>query len=69
MLYGVFLSACDFNAPLRNKVVEYYSDDDNYVRLTGIVVSKTDDWILEINILTEEHNIPYTNNGASMFGI
>jgi len=37
----LFLTACiDFNAPLRNKMTKYYSDDSNYEEVTGIVKEK-----------------------------
>jgi len=58
-----FLCACDFNAPLRKKMVDYYSKRENYSRLKGNVVSvKVKDDVqeisIEIDILTPEHDFP-----------
>lgn len=64
LLVNIFLlSSCDFNAPLRNKMVDYYSENENYIELYGVVVSiniieSTKENILEIDILTENHNFP-----------
>lgn len=55
----MFLSSCDFNAPLRNKMLDYYSNNDNYVELQGIVVSPENSYgRMEIDILTESHGFP-----------
>lgn len=48
----VALTSCDFNAPLRNKMINYYSDDSNYQNLEGIITS-LDGHLIEIDILTE----------------
>lgn len=51
--------SCDFNAPLRKKMLEYYSDDGNYVELQGVVISPENDYgYMEIDILTESHGFP-----------
>lgn len=51
----MFLASCDFNAPLRNKMIKYYSNDENYVKLEGILVEITEHKNLRIQITTEEH--------------
>ncbi len=51
--------SCNFNTPLRKKMLEYYSDDDNYVELQGSVISPENDrGYMEIDILTESHGFP-----------
>ena len=54
-------SACDFiNKPLREKMQRYYSVDANYRELEGNIVS-IDYTMIEINITTPNHNIPYSD--------
>lgn len=54
-----FIVSCDYNAPLRKKMLEYYSDDNNYVELQGVVISPENDCgYMEIDILTESHVFP-----------
>lgn len=71
----VLLSSCDFNAPLRNNMVDYYSENENYIELYGVIVSiniieSTKENILEIDILTENHNFPVnTKTGYGEFVI
>lgn len=71
MINILLLSSCDFNAPLRNKMVDYYSKNENYIELYGIVVSSSinenkQENILEVTILTENHNFP--TNAETGFG-
>lgn len=40
LLQGCFI---DWNAPLRNHMISYYSDDSNYVNLVGRIVDMQDD--------------------------
>ena len=47
------LTSCDFNAPLRKHMVSYYSDDNNYQSLEGIITDLGDGHLIEIEILTE----------------
>lgn len=71
----LLLSSCDFNAPLRNKMVDYYSENINYIELYGVIVSiniieSTQENILEIDILTENHSFPInTETGYGEFVI
>ena len=63
--------SCDFNAPLRNRMLNYYTEDSNYVLLVGeiknIKYSKDNKKIfLEINIITSDHNIP--TNSTTGYG-
>lgn len=58
-----FLCACDFNAPLRNKMVDYYSKTENYSALKGKIASikinsDAQEISIEIDILTPGHNFP-----------
>ncbi|MBO5701901.1 MAG: hypothetical protein J6S71_05645 [Clostridia bacterium] len=56
----ISLSSCDFSKPLRTKMQSYYSDDTNYVTLSGIVASMSDDGRkLGIKITTENHGITH----------
>ncbi len=62
------ISACDFlNGPYRKRMLEYYSVDSNYVTLTGKIVDITYDCVLEIEILTEEHNFPTYGSSSMSF--
>ena len=55
----LFVGSCNFNAPLRNKMFDYYSNNDNYVELQGIVISPENSFgRMEIDILTESHGFP-----------
>lgn len=63
MVSILLLSSCDFNAPLRDKMIDYYSENENYEELYGIIISvntieSIKESIMEINILTENHNFP-----------
>ena len=60
------ITACDFNSPLRDKMIEYYSDDNNYQSLDGVVVNIESN-ILEINITTPNHSFPININGCQEF--
>ena len=64
-IISIGLSACDsacaafhtwFNAPLRNKMIEYYSNDSNYINLDGVIVS-IDTSVWGIDITTEDSGI------------
>jgi len=74
LLLLVFISmltlySCDYNAPLRRKMIGYYTQDDVYVHLSGTVVSieEQDDWTLVIiDILTENHG--FSLNTATGYG-
>ena len=63
------LSTCDINKPLRTKMYTYYSNDNNYVILTGIVASKYDNGsVVGIKITTENHTITRPkDNGIFVF--
>lgn len=63
ILSVVFLCACDYNASLRNKMVDYYSENENYSVLQGKVSSvKLQEDIREIHIMvdivTPGHDFP-----------
>lgn len=62
----ILLFSCDYNAPLRKKMIKYYSDDNNYYQLDGVVIS-INDIILEIDILTPNHVFPINTNGYQRF--
>ncbi len=40
-IFMILVSSCriDFNGPLRRKMLNYYSNDNNYVKLIGVVKS------------------------------
>ena len=57
------MTTCDCNAPLRNKMLNYYTQESNYQQLTGRIISikyfdDVDELFIEIDILTENHNFP-----------
>ena len=57
----LILSACDFNAPLRNKMLDFYNQNSNYVQLTGVVMKmecleELDQLRIGVKILTENHS-------------
>ena len=54
----ILLFSCDFNAPLRKKMIKYHLD--------GVVIS-INDIILEIDILTPNHVFPINTNGYQRF--
>ena len=64
--FMILLTACDFNAPLRKKMIQYYSDDNHYYQLDGVIIS-INDIVLEIDILTENHVFPVNTNGYQNF--
>ena len=54
--------SCDYNAPLRNKMLNYYSNNDNYYELKGTIISNNSNektnviensYFLQIDILGE----------------
>ena len=51
-IFIFFLSACDYNAPLRNHMIEYYSQDSNYVDLVGKVINIENEAKCEIVIIS-----------------
>ena len=67
LCFTIFL--CTFNAPLRNKMLEYYSNDSNYEKLDGIIVTmdNTVEPLLGIDILTENHEFPLNTDGYQNF--
>lgn len=74
-IISIGLSACGsacaafhtwFNAPLRNGMIEYYSDDSNYINLDGVIVS-IDYCQWEIDITTEDSGI--TAEGPVKFDV
>lgn len=57
------LVSCDFDAPLRNKMLSYYSQEENYFQLTGEIKSieykdEIDELFLEIDLLGDKHQFP-----------
>ena len=70
MLFLLF--SCDFNASLRNRMLEYYSDDSNYSELRGIISSfeqkaHSKEWRFYIRITSENHGFPILTNGEQSF--
>ena len=57
----ILITSCDFiapNGPLRNKMLDYYSVDENYIEVTGIIISiDADRNLLGIDILSEDASI------------
>ena len=47
--------SCDFNAPLRSKMLDYYGQDKNYIELSGIIKGityrKNNELIIEVDLL------------------
>ena len=39
------LTSCDFNAPLRNEMIDYYSENKNYVTLSGEITESNDNLV------------------------
>lgn len=70
-----FFSSCDVNAPLRTKMLDYYSDTEVYSVLYGKIVSVLVDeearqMIVEIDILTQGHSFPLNpQTGLCQFAI
>lgn len=62
----IVITACDYNAPLRNKMLDYYSENSNYQNLRGVVVGIEDD-ILEIDISTENNEFSVNINEYQKF--
>ena len=59
----LLLVACDFNAPLRNKMINYYAQDDVYYELQGQIASieynkDTDILFLEIDLESNNYDFP-----------
>lgn len=59
----ILLSACNFNKPLRNEMLNYYAQEDNFVELCGEIKSishqkDTDEMFLEIGLQTVDCEIP-----------
>lgn len=74
ILVVIFCNACDINAPLRNKMVAYYSQDKNYFELSGTVKSveyreDIDELFIEMDILTDEHHFPLNGDGYGEFTV
>ncbi len=56
------LTSCDYNKPLRERMLKYYGCDDNYVKLTGEIKSlkhyeESDALYLEISIIDGEDKV------------
>lgn len=56
-------ASCDFNAPLRNKMLNYYSQDDKYLELEGTIVSTIiredyNELFLEVELKREHSKFP-----------
>lgn len=64
MIFIIILSfaSCDFNGPLRKKMLTYYSDDMNYKTMEGIIKS-IDGKELTLSILTENHDFSVNTAG------
>lgn len=59
----LLMCACNFNGPLKSKMVEYYSNTENYSALNGTVssvkiIEDSREILIEIDILTPEHEFP-----------
>lgn len=72
LIFALLLSACDFNGPLRNKMVEFFSDDNNYETLTGVVVEKSYSEMysteLVIKLTSKSQKLPlYTSDSDALF--
>ena len=57
------LASCNFNAPLRNKMLDYYSQEENYLQLNGRIMSLqynegNDELFLEIELNGDNHSFP-----------
>lgn len=57
------LTACSINAPLKNKMLNYYSDNNVYSQLYGEITSveyfeDAKEIVVEIDILTQGHSFP-----------
>lgn len=72
----VFIAlSCNPNAPLRNKMLDYYSDNEVYSDLCGKVISKnfnenTKEIIIEVDIKNQDHSFPLnTQTGLCEFVI
>lgn len=60
---------CNFNAPLKNKMLDYYTQDSNYVQVTGIIKTveyhkETDELHIGIELLTDNHLFPYLDDAS-----
>ena len=71
LIIPIGLSACEaacriYNAPLRKHMIEYYSDDSNYISLNGVIVSIYYGQ-REIDIATEDSDI--TAEGPVPFNV
>ena len=60
----LLLCACTLNTPLKNKMLEYYTLDSNYVQVTGIIKSveyhkEIDELYIKIEVSTDNHPFPY----------
>lgn len=75
VVLAFLFQGCDFNAPLRNDMLEYYSDDDVYVELCATVQNvryndHTQNTEFDVVLLTkiEEFQLSIVD-GVSTFGI
>lgn len=71
----LMLGSCDWNAPLRENMYEYYFDDSVYVRLEGTLIDMewnqhAEMFSVMIEIVTENHGFDYDlNTGYSTFSL
>ncbi len=63
----VILSSCDYNAPLRNKMIEHYSDESNYETFTGTIVKIEQNSLLTVEILSSSKGSAETIDGPLEF--
>ena len=64
------LIGCDFNAPLRNKMLNYYNQDENYSQLIGVVKAmeyfeESERLFIEIDFSTEND---FPENAVTGYG-
>ncbi len=70
-ILSIVLPSCEMNAPLRNKMTEYYSQDENYMQLEGRIVGtqyieSLDHMLVEIVFDKEKYDFPY--NASTGYG-
>ena len=68
LAFLMVLSGCDVDGPLRKKMLDYYSDDDNYANYVGTIVS-VDKEHCYVEIVCQDDEMPnqtqYTIYGES----
>ena len=74
-IFAIFLISCACSDRiLGNSMIEYYSDDSNYVQVEGTIMSvyqfpNTQECMYYIKINTEGHNFQMRNDGTVPFEI